>query len=97
VSTVLDRIAALRAGDTVDAECPRCRESQVWWGPNSETAQSVPAEDVPRGLKCYSGECGCIVELYADPPAILCSSCGDALERAGNGYRCGPCRREVRP
>lgn len=29
------------------------------------------------------------------PPAILCSSCGDTLERNGDRFQCGGCGREV--
>lgn len=57
----------------------------------------------PWGLQAECPSCGWLVKVDDDglireiqpPPAILCSSCGDPLERYGIGFACWPCGRRV--
>ena len=96
MSTVLDYMVELRAGERVWADCPGCGELLTWWIPgNQELIEADPDYRDSAGLQCDGGDCG--YEVSLGPPAILCSSCGQALHRVAEGYHCLPCQRTVRP
>lgn len=50
-------------------------------------------QQAPRHAHCRS----VMVPEPAGPPDILCSSCGDTLERNGDHFDCTGCGRQVRP
>lgn len=90
MSTLLERGAELHAGTDVTDACPLCGTANDWWLPINGRGKI--------GLECTS----CAFKLdpadldgARDPPTILCSSCGLALERHDHGFRCGPCGRTV--
>lgn len=98
MSTILDRLDELRAGKRVQADCPSCGFQYMWWIPGDPGLMAEGGDWIDEaGLKCGYRGCAYEVTFYTGPPDILCSSCGQALKRAGNGFRCAPCRREVRP
>lgn len=91
MSSILAHVDELRAGHKVDAECPSCGLLQCWW-------------DDLQGRTCASdrsGQCGHILNLNAGPPTILCSRCGEPLDRMigldppSRFFRCEPCGRDV--
>jgi hypothetical protein len=92
---ILARIAAvnlqalLKEKARVEARCPWCGQNQDWW-------MSRAAVGNKRGLFCFDVECGFRLDLPPGPPAILCSHCGEPLQRDDGCYRC-KCGREVRP
>jgi hypothetical protein len=94
VSTVLDRLGELKAGERVWADCPKCGTSLPWWIPGNPMlieADSDYRDDL--GLQCDRDDCGYTVSL--GPPTILCSVCGGPLELREAGYSCEPCGRTV--
>ncbi len=88
VSTVLDRLGAIRDGRTVLAACPRCNRVQQWWC-------------VGAGVFCGGEDCGYVIghnlDLPDAPPVILCSGCGEPLQQGDGGFSCGPCARTITP
>ena len=92
MSTILDYLKGLMAGEEINERCPECRQLQRWWTPHEDL------RGPSSGLTCR-GEAGCGFSINAgpQPPDILCSSCGLALEQHNHGFRCAPCGREVRP
>lgn len=50
-------------------------------------------QQAPLHIRCRS----VMVPEPAGPPTILCSSCGDTLERNGDHFDCTGCGRQVRP
>lgn len=92
-STYTKRMAAMDLQELVrdavtNADCPWCHRHQRWWMPGGDRNNF--------GLVCFDGECGFRLDLPPGPPAILCSRCGNQLQRDGGCYRCR-CGREVRP
>ena len=91
MSTILDHLEELRGGDIVAADCPTCSRPNTWWRPRPDDLTSNV------GIKCMGCDYTIGSDFDAKPPAILCSSCGLALEQHDHGFRCAPCDREVRP
>lgn len=96
MSTLLERGAELHAGTDVTDTCPLCGTETDWWLP-------VDGRD-EIGLDCT--ECDFVLDPVdldgeREPPTILCSMCGEPLDRLGGerrrstGYRCEPCGRTV--
>ena len=99
MSSVLDRLEELRAGEKVEAWCPRCKAGQTWWEPGYPDRINRMAKDRDnKGLTCYRKGCDFIINLNPGPPVILCSVCGEALHRSVHDdtvFTCRGCGRRV--
>ena len=90
MSGLLERIDELWTGKRVVADCPRCGRGMDWW----------ISDRGDWGITCDDRDCDFAINLDAHPPSILCSVCGDILQKSGNGdtvFRCQGCGRTVTP
>ncbi len=84
MSTVLDRLEELRAGQQVHANCPMCGQFQQWHNAR------------PHWHRCVAPSC--VFNLDDAPPVILCAVCGEVLHRSvhdDNAFTCQGCGRRV--
>lgn len=99
VSTVLDSLDELRAGEKVEACCPLCEAGQTWWVPGYRLRLNrMGANRDNLGLECYRPGCGFVVNLNPGPPVILCAVCGQPLHRSVHDdtvFTCQGCGRRV--
>ena len=80
MSTILDHLDNLKAGDRVWAECPECSNELPWWIPGNQVlVDADPDYHDDLGLQCDNNNCD--FEIMFGPPAILCSQCGNPLKR----------------
>jgi hypothetical protein len=89
VSGLLERIDEVRAGETIVADCPACGYETGWWA-------AKPGLDSTLGVRCT--QCDFNLNLDIMPPDIMCSVCGDVLQKSGNAvivFRCQGCDRTV--
>lgn len=77
--SLYEKARSLNKFDGIEAPCPQCGEVRRWW-------------NTRIGRLC--GASGCDFKLGRQPPPdILCSSCGEPLERADTRFHCQPCGR----
>lgn len=79
--------------------CPECGGIQAWWLPRSGYIKGNSEYD-KKGLSCAIRSCGFTVELYEEPPDIMCAVCGDVLHMSSDNdivFSCQGCDRTVTP
>lgn len=86
------------AGELVTEEvvCHECGAESTYETPGMEWPAYSQITEVRHSMRHETPYGSPPWRLSSNPPAILCSSCGEVLEKADDCYRC-KCGREVRP
>lgn len=101
MKTLLEQMVRLKPGTRIaEARCPKCDQGQEWWVPGDPELMKDNGYQDNLGLTCGIVGCGFVLNfqpVLLGPPDILCSRCGQALDRVHDGFHCMPCGRTVTP